>query len=358
MRDSIDPCGGRARRAWSWLLLCVLAALACNASALTWDESNDGTVLQVRDCRHGDRQARRDEDRADCVAQWKAKCGGGFCDAGDGYAGDAERLTRQLASKPYKEVWLYSNGGSVTAGIDVGLALRDVTATVRVPRGRDCISACTIAFMGGRWRYVDDPFSFKVHSASAFTKLESVDARLARAGGDWRKLAALVYVVTADNLFRLVSYFDDTSTSMQAPAVRANLQAVAAALRGQATSSPSALVRAARQTGASTEPAERWAERCLERLRLSMGGQSLDDRLALEGPALRHTVALQIERQAAADVIAEIRGRLGTDARTHVAGLDKVDVMYSTTIIDVFEPSQVVLVNRGYVSAIVGERRR
>ncbi len=87
------------------------------------------------------------------------------------YEGDArilyERLYRRR-DRPYEEVLLYSYGGDLVEGVNVGRVLRHFQATVRVARGHRCISSCTIAFLGGLFRTVDPEATYEVHSASGF----------------------------------------------------------------------------------------------------------------------------------------------------------------------------------------------
>src|SRR5258705_13190166 len=67
--------------------------------------------------------------------------------------GDADRLRLAISSK-YTEVWLVSGGGNLDEGVKVGEVLRAAQATVRVPRGYRCVSACTVAFLGGAFRVI------------------------------------------------------------------------------------------------------------------------------------------------------------------------------------------------------------
>ncbi len=82
--------------------------------------------------------------------------------------GDAEMVKRALQKRSYKEVWLFSNGGSLDEGIGIANLFHQFQVTVRVPAGADCISSCTVAFMGGLFRFVDKGATYQVHSASDF----------------------------------------------------------------------------------------------------------------------------------------------------------------------------------------------
>jgi hypothetical protein len=76
---------------------------------------------------------------------------------------------RALAQRQrYDEVWLNSGGGDVDGGFDVGRALREHRATVRV-RSHPCVrcaSSCTNMMLGGYLRIVEPGANFHVHAAS------------------------------------------------------------------------------------------------------------------------------------------------------------------------------------------------
>lgn len=72
-------------------------------------------------------------------------------------------------SSSYDEVWMCSNGGSVHGGKQIGEALSDARATVRTPNDYYCVSACTIAAMGGYARIIDPNGHFVIHASSAYS---------------------------------------------------------------------------------------------------------------------------------------------------------------------------------------------
>jgi hypothetical protein len=67
-----------------------------------------------------------------------------------------------------------SPGGNLGAGLQIGLAIRELGLATRVPDGKSCASACTYAFLGGVERRVLGPFGVHAMSASSGT----VDAGL------------------------------------------------------------------------------------------------------------------------------------------------------------------------------------
>ncbi len=92
--------------------------------------------------------------------------------AAAGYGGDSatvETIRSLLRStRRFDEVWLLSGGGDVDAGVGFARTLRRHGVMVEVPADYQCISACTIAFMGGALRYIDGRATFRVHSASMY----------------------------------------------------------------------------------------------------------------------------------------------------------------------------------------------
>jgi hypothetical protein len=92
------------------------------------------------------------------------------------FKGDAAKLTRELTGKSYDEIWLVFGGGNLDEGIGIGEVFRRFQATVRVPPGYRCVSSCTVAFLGGVFRYLDDDATYEVHAASRFLS-EDVDGK-------------------------------------------------------------------------------------------------------------------------------------------------------------------------------------
>lgn len=83
--------------------------------------------------------------------------------------GEADkRVASRIRQKQYSQVWLCSGGGSVEAGKEIGRALSRAKATVRVPNGFFCASACTIAHLGGYNRIIDPQANFIIHASSAY----------------------------------------------------------------------------------------------------------------------------------------------------------------------------------------------
>lgn len=148
-----------ARKAHAWLLVAGISLMpsARPAEALKFEPVNAKelpagvrSALWARDCGRAFGDAKCTEDE------------GGFS------VGDSERLARELSARRYDEVWLASGGGVLDEGIAVGEVLRRFQATVRVPPRRYCISSCTVAFLGGVFRFIDPEATYQVHAASLF----------------------------------------------------------------------------------------------------------------------------------------------------------------------------------------------
>ncbi|WP_179505114.1 MULTISPECIES: hypothetical protein [unclassified Sphingomonas] len=97
-----------------------------------------------------------------------------------GGVGDEEgsRLAAALSQAGnVDEVWLSSPGGNLEQGMAMGRALRARRVLVRVPQGRACISACTVAFLGGALRTVDNGGYYGIHMFSLFFDKKEAAAR-------------------------------------------------------------------------------------------------------------------------------------------------------------------------------------
>jgi hypothetical protein len=155
----------------------VVAALVIvwptTAAGLMFEEQRlaDGSVvLWVRDC------GIKESDK--CLPEQESFSGAGdYSDDNEPprpYPGDAETLRRRLesrrASGGYAEVRLWSGGGDLDEGVKLGRVLRQYQTTVRVVGGTSCVSACTVAFLGGLFRFIDANATYKVHSYSRWSR--------------------------------------------------------------------------------------------------------------------------------------------------------------------------------------------
>lgn len=80
-------------------------------------------------------------------------------------AGDSQRLRAYLASSgPISEIWLDSGGGNAAEGPLVGDVIRAARLKTRVAEGFACISSCSMAFLGGIIRQIDDNAIYGLHT--------------------------------------------------------------------------------------------------------------------------------------------------------------------------------------------------
>ena len=74
--------------------------------------------------------------------------------------GDAQTLNWMLLSKPVNYVIMHSPGGSATEGQRIGQVLSNHEATVWVPPGSFCLSACAEAFIGAKEYRIEGALGF------------------------------------------------------------------------------------------------------------------------------------------------------------------------------------------------------
>ena len=79
-------------------------------------------------------------------------------------SGDSERFRAAIErAKPVEELILFSGGGVLEEGLQIGRIVRAEKLTTHIRRGMMCISACNFIFMGGVVRSVDPGGVFGVH---------------------------------------------------------------------------------------------------------------------------------------------------------------------------------------------------
>ncbi|MEY4684444.1 MAG: hypothetical protein RLZ25_903 [Pseudomonadota bacterium] len=105
--------------------------------------------------------------------------------AGDGHnlmaqgqiqAGEAQRLKSELAIAMHQpgginEVLLNSPGGDSVESEKMGRLLRELGIPTRIASGAFCVSACSVAFLGGVFRTVEVGGTYSVHMFSNFANL-------------------------------------------------------------------------------------------------------------------------------------------------------------------------------------------
>jgi hypothetical protein len=91
----------------------------------------------------------------------------------------AEQLIEQLHIPPNSTVYLNSPGGNLYAGMELGRVFRKSWFNTNVgkqagpwsPSGGECLSACTLTFLGGRFRFLGSDSIYGVHRFSADASL-------------------------------------------------------------------------------------------------------------------------------------------------------------------------------------------
>jgi hypothetical protein len=246
--------------------------------------------------------------------------------------GDARRL-RAVINRSFHEVWLISGGGNLHEGVEVGKVLREFQASVRVPRGYRCVSACTVAFMGGFFRTVDEGASYEVHAASAFL-----------GGFDGKYQAEVLDQLKREPSRGLEKFATNDLETARHVASRLLVHFQQALL-------PQGM------TGISED---RLVERLLNgppSTYLSAGRLAGDvERLTREGVPSAQETLMRIERGSMAQVIEEVRPLLpGLGPRADKA-LDMLEAMYSSRIIFTAPLSRQTLEEMGYVTVFVEPR--
>lgn len=88
-----------------------------------------------------------------------------------GYAGDAVELEARLARKKFRKIFLISGGGDLSEGVKIGRIFRRYGTYLVVPERASCVSACTVAFLGGMLREVEAGAKYKVHAYSSLVNI-------------------------------------------------------------------------------------------------------------------------------------------------------------------------------------------
>ena len=292
-------------RPLSLLLLLMLLCIGSSVKALMFESAklSDGrTVLLLHDC--------SDRNKKNSCKKYMTMF----------YRGDADRLSAHLSSHRYDEIWLWSGGGNLDEGVKVGEVLRRFQATVRVPNGKYCISACTVAFMGGLFRFVDKEATYEVHAYSRYSgELRPKIRRLLLSDpeGTLYKIARDEYADARNWAIRLMAHFQ---IGVRGKPDYAKLQAWKSKPRGRAPYLSSARFK-----------------RDVERLRN-------------EGVAAAQEILMRIERDAMQQAIDELREHESELGSRAVYGLDMLQAMFTSRITLTASLSQETLLKMGYIT--------
>lgn len=93
-------------------------------------------------------------------------------------ANESQRLRAQIqaaTSRPggINEIWFNSPGGLSEEGQKMGRVIRGLGVPTRIRNGSYCVSACSVAFLGGVFRTVEPGGVYTVHMFSNFSGLSA-----------------------------------------------------------------------------------------------------------------------------------------------------------------------------------------
>lgn len=92
--------------------------------------------------------------------------------------GDANNLNSVLNSdRTISEIWLHSGGGDAAEGTKIGRVIRNHKLPTRIPSRYQCISSCSIAFLGGIVRRIDNGAAYGVHTFYSSGMFDFLQAR-------------------------------------------------------------------------------------------------------------------------------------------------------------------------------------
>jgi hypothetical protein len=282
------------------------------------------------------------------AALWVRDCGGqGFKDAKCTEpetmfsTGDSARLTRELMSRSYDEVWLASGGGNLDEGVGVGEVLRRFQMTVRVPPGYRCVSSCTVAFLGGVFRYLDQGASYEVHAASRFLEADA----------DGRNMKELV-ADPEPNLREWASLLLYGADLQNGRFKGARESAQVLFLHFQKALHPLGVLPPGQDE--ATRARFRSMLRTAPPLSYVQGRRLADDtaRIRREGVPAAQEILMRIERDSMQEAMDQIRADLPSLGGRAEPALKMLETMYSSRITGTAVLSRQTLVQMGYVTQL------
>jgi hypothetical protein len=254
------------------------------------------------------------------------------------YRGDTAELTQWLASGSFSEVWLYSGGGNLQTGVEIGRLLRRERMTVRVPNrlrverawtwtdsNADviCASSCTVAFMGGQFRYMDVGASYMVHSASAVSGSVPRSTLERMLKGDFMGIARSQQITARFRAIQLLVHFQNTL----------------------------ALTLGTRPLREDDDAFYNWAQSSAPPLPYTATDAERDtQRAAKEGLASFQDLLMRIERDAMQWAIHDLESVLGNLGPRAKPALRMVRAMYDVAIVDVQSLSMDTMLDMGYLT--------
>jgi hypothetical protein len=285
-------------------------------------------------------------------ALWVRDCGRAFQDkqCADGEemfsTGDSVKLASILSARRYDEVWLASGGGVLDEGLAIGEVLRRFQATVRVPPGRRCVSSCTVAFLGGVFRYIDEGATYQVHAASLFLDTDLDDPWMKDVVSD----PATGLVEWAD---RLLEGFDLKRNHISG----ARESAKQLLIHCQKALNPLGQLPPGREQ-ANRERLDRWVRAGATSAYRKSEQLSRDvDAIRREGVVAVQEILMRLERDTMQQAIDELRPMLPDLGPRAEPALRMLETMYSSRITGTASLSYETLLQMGYITKIFDPRK-
>jgi hypothetical protein len=246
------------------------------------------------------------------------------------YEGDAARLRTLLKNRNYEEVRLFSNGGDLKEGVEFGRVLRDAQATVRVYGDDACISACTVAFLGGLFRFVDKDATYQVHAYSR--RMNGLPPDL---------LNRLRFDPEGElKRFATEELRGEDGARWWAQYLFAYFQAALLPLGGGTP---------------NTARLNRWLKEqtSLPNYLNSPKLQEDAEKVHIEGEPAAQEIAMRIERDSMEQAISELRPLLPELGPRAEPALNMLETMFTSRIMNTASLSQETLVKMGYVTRVI-----
>lgn len=291
------------------LLLCCGEAMALKFKPAA--DSEGRPVLLVYDC-----NLIAAEKQAGCQDREN-----GFSGPDDSYRGDAAVLDVMLQERGYYQVWLHSGGGNLAEGIKVGETLRRHQQFTYVADGAMCVSACTVAFLGGVLRDVAPGGSYEVH---AYSRVK-----------DWTA-AELQRYVSAEGDSSLTNFVRSSSESGLLFARRLFLYAQKM-IGGQPDE---------QQTIRVLTSAPDYARNYLGSPRF----RSDFAQMRAEGVARAHETLMHIERESFETRLAHLKANADQLGERSTKAIRMLEIMFSSRIVGTAKLDQNTLRQNGYIN--------
>jgi hypothetical protein len=285
----------------------------------------------------------------------EGKSGAGLMANAQVYGGDRGTVETILAlmksAKPFDEVWLNSGGGQVDAGVGIARVLREHRMTVRVPANFQCISSCTIAFMGGVLRFVDSDATYRVHSASNYEGGVDDDTVAALKANPDRAMIQIAQSQQIDQRYfalRVMTLFENT---LLIPARKPLLPEDDSAFCTWAGGQPQSVSLRDGRTIPYCDTESKVSSIPLPYAAPASAERKADvARIRHEGPAAYQDILMRIERECLQAALKDLQPTVAEQEPRAGAALNMIRTMFITSIKDTNYLSSDQLVTMGYVT--------